>query len=47
MSVYEGKRQRQFPTTIGTTTFVKIYILLLLKEKHYYGNELKDEISKT
>ncbi len=46
MSVYEGKRQRQFPTTIGTTTFVKIYILHLLKEKHYYGNELKDEISK-
>nr|WP_300004519.1 PadR family transcriptional regulator [Tissierella sp.] len=46
MTVYEGKRQRQFPTTIGTTTFVKIYILHLLNEKHYYGNELKDEISK-
>lgn len=46
MSLYEGKRQRQFPTTIGTTTFVKIYILHLLNEKHYYGNELKDEISK-
>ena len=40
------KRQRQFPTTIGTTTFVRIYILHLLNEKHYYGNELKDEISK-
>lgn len=46
MSVYKGKRQRQFPTTIGTTTFVKLYILHLLNEKHYYGNELKDEISK-
>lgn len=46
MSVYKGKRQRQFPTTIGTTTFVKIYILHLLNEKHYYGNELKDEISR-
>lgn len=46
MSMYKGKRQRQFPTTIGTTTFVKIYILHLLIEKHYYGNELKDEISK-
>ncbi|MGO1470500.1 MAG: PadR family transcriptional regulator [Tissierella sp.] len=46
MSLYKGKRQRQFPTTIGTTTFVKIYILHLLNEKHYYGNELKDEISK-
>lgn len=40
------KRQRQFPTTISTTTFVRIYILHLLNEKHYYGNELKDEISK-
>lgn len=46
MSLYKGKRQRQFPTTVSTTTFVKIYILHLLKEKHYYGNELKDEISK-
>lgn len=46
MNVYKGERQRQFPTTIGTTTFVKLYILHLLTEKHYYGNELKDEISK-
>lgn len=46
MTVYKGERQRQFPTTIGTTTFVKLYILHLLNEKEYYGNELKDEISK-
>lgn len=46
MNIYKGERQRQFPTTIGTTTFVKLYILHLLTEKHYYGNELKDEISK-
>lgn len=46
MSTQKAKRQRQFPTTIGTTTFVKLYILHLLNEKHYYGNELKDEISK-
>ena len=46
MDIEKNKRQRQFPTTIGTTTFVRIYILHLLNEKHYYGNELKDEISK-
>lgn len=40
------KRQRQFPSTISTTSFVKLYILHLLKEKSYYGNEIKDEISR-
>lgn len=46
MSTYKGERQRQFPTTIGTTSFVKLYILHLLTEKHYYGNMIKDEISQ-
>lgn len=40
------KRQRQFPSTISTTSFVKLYILHLLNEKSYYGNEIKDEISR-
>ena len=46
MTIYKGERQRQFPTTIGTTSFVKLYILHLLTEKNYYGNRIKDEISK-
>ncbi|MDR7869966.1 MAG: PadR family transcriptional regulator [Tissierellaceae bacterium] len=46
MTIYKGERQRQFPTTIGTTTFVKLYILHLLTEKNYYGNKIKDEISR-
>lgn len=46
MNIYKGERQRQFPTTIGTTSFVKLYILHLLIEKNYYGNRIKDEISK-
>ena len=41
-----GERQRQFPTTISTTSFVKLYILHLLNSKSYYGNRLKDEISR-
>lgn len=45
MTIYKGERQRQFPTTIGTTSFVKLYILHLLTEKNYYGNRIKDEIS--
>ena len=45
MTIYKGQRQRQFPTTIGTTSFVKLYILHLLIEKSYYGNKIKDEIS--
>lgn len=40
-----NKRQRQFPSTISTTSFVKLYILHLLNQKSYYGNEIKDEIS--
>lgn len=46
MTIYKGQRKRQFPTTIGTTTFVKLYILHLLTEKNYYGNKIKDEISR-
>lgn len=46
MTIYKGERQRQFPTKISTTSFVKLYILHLLNEKHYYGNEIKDEIKK-
>lgn len=41
-----NRRQRQFPSTISTTSFVKLYILHLLNEKSYYGNEIKDEISR-
>lgn len=40
------KRQRQFPSTISTTSFVKLYILHLLNDKSHYGNEIKDEISR-
>lgn len=42
----DGRRQRQFPPTISTTSFVKLYILHLLDEKSHYGNEIKDEISR-
>ncbi|MDX9917829.1 MAG: PadR family transcriptional regulator [Gudongella sp.] len=42
----KGERQRQFPTTISTTSFVKLYILHLLNTKSYYGNRLIDEISR-
>lgn len=42
----KGERNRQFPTTISTTSFVKLYILHLLNQKKYYGNRLKDEISR-
>lgn len=46
MNTNKPKRQRQFPTTISTTSFVKLYILHLLNEKSYYGNKIKDEIKK-
>lgn len=46
MTVYKGQRQRQFPTKISTTSFVKLYILHLLNEKTYYGNMIKDEMKK-
>lgn len=29
---------------MSTTSFVKLYILHLLTENHYYGNMIKDEI---
>lgn len=46
MTLYnKGRRQRQFPNTIGTTSFVKVYILHLLRDEVYYGNKIKDEIS--
>jgi DNA-binding PadR family transcriptional regulator len=44
MTKYRGERNRQFPSKISTTSFVKLYILHLLKEKSYYGNEIIDEI---
>lgn len=43
---FKGQRNRQFPSKISTTQFVKLYILHLLTEKDYYGNELIDEIKK-
>ena len=46
MTIYKGQRQRQFPTKISTTSFVKLYILHLLNEKTYYGNKIKDEMKK-
>lgn len=46
MTNSKPQRQRQFPTTISTTSFVKLYILHLLNEKTYYGNKIKDEIKK-
>lgn len=39
-----NKRNRQFPTKISTTAFVKLYVLHLLSEKSCYGNELIDAI---
>lgn len=41
-----NRRNRQFPSKLSTTQFVKLYILHLLIEKSYYGNELIDEIKK-
>lgn len=38
------ERNRQFPSKISTTSFVKLYILHLLNEKPHYGNEIIDEI---
>lgn len=46
MTGYRGERQRQFPTKVSTTSFVKLYILHLINDKSYYGNEIKDEIKK-
>ena len=44
MADYRIERNRQFPSKISTTSFVKLYILHLLKGKDYYGNEIIDEI---
>ena len=44
MSNTKNKRNRQFPTKISTTSFVKLYTLHLLTEKSYYGNEIIDTI---
>jgi len=43
-SNFKSERNRQFPSKISTTSFVKLYILHLLKEKSYYGNEIIEEI---
>lgn len=44
MNKYKNERNRQFPSKISTTTFVKLYILHLLKDRNYYGNEIIEEI---
>lgn len=42
----KNKRNRQFPSKISTTAFAKLYILHLLCDRSYYGNEIIDEIKK-
>ncbi|WP_223375910.1 PadR family transcriptional regulator [Schnuerera sp. xch1] len=44
MNNFKAMRNRQFPSKISTTSFVKLYILHLLKDKSYYGNEIIEEI---
>lgn len=44
MTTYQSERSRQFPSKISTTSFVKLYILHLLKDKISYGNEIIYEI---
>lgn len=44
LSEYKNERNRQFPSKLSTTSFVKLYILHLLREKHYYGNEIIETI---
>ncbi|MBC7087300.1 MAG: PadR family transcriptional regulator [Tissierellales bacterium] len=39
-------RQRQFPSTISTTSFAKLYILHILSVKKCYGNYIKEEIGR-
>ncbi|TCS89725.1 PadR family transcriptional regulator [Keratinibaculum paraultunense] len=41
---YKNERNRQFPSKISTTSFVKLYILHLLRDRSYYGNEIIEEI---
>lgn len=40
----KNERNRQFPSKISTTSFAKLYILHLLNERSYYGNEIIEEI---
>ncbi len=40
----KATRQRQFPAKISTTAFVRMYILYLLHDGSFYGNQLIDEI---
>ncbi|QQY80843.1 helix-turn-helix transcriptional regulator [Keratinibaculum paraultunense] len=44
MMSYKNERNRQFPSKISTTSFVKLYILHLLRDRSYYGNEIIEEI---
>ncbi|NMB08131.1 MAG: helix-turn-helix transcriptional regulator [Tissierellia bacterium] len=44
MTEYKSERNRQFPSKISTTSFVKLYILHLLNDRAYYGNEIIEEI---
>jgi DNA-binding PadR family transcriptional regulator len=39
-------RQRQFPSTISTTSFTKLYVLHILSSRSCYGNYLKEEIGR-
>lgn len=42
----KAKRGGQIPSNLSTTSFVKLYILHLLIEKSYYGNKIRDEITR-
>lgn len=42
----KNERNRQFPSKLSTTAFTRLYILHLLNEKSFYGNELIDEIGR-
>ncbi|SES69006.1 Transcriptional regulator PadR-like family protein [Natronincola peptidivorans] len=42
--IIKNERNRQFPSKISTTQFVKLYILHLLSQKSFYGNEIIEEI---
>jgi len=44
LTEYKSERNRQFPSKISTTSFVKLYILHLLNDRAYYGNEIIEEI---
>lgn len=46
MNKNKDERNRQFPFKISTTSLVKLYILHLLNEKNYYGNEIIDVIKQ-